>query len=58
MQAASLQVWYEDIFKKYEITHIITKTDSNFNIFLQRNIQYKKIYDDGTFIIYERLENV
>ncbi len=58
MQTSSLQVWYEDTFKKYEITHIITKTNSNFNIFLQRNIQYNKLYDDGTFTIYERLEDM
>lgn len=54
MMTSSLQVWYEDIFKKYDITHIITKTDSNFNLFLQRDINYKNIYNDGTFSIYER----
>ena len=53
MITSSLQVWYEDTFKKYGITHIITKTDSDFNIFLQRNINYKNIYNDGTFSIYE-----
>lgn len=58
MQTSSLQVWYEDTFEKYEITHIITKTNSNFNIFLQRNIRYNKLYDDGTFIIYERLDDM
>lgn len=54
MTTSSLQVWYEDIFNKYEITHIITKTNSNFNIFLQRNIDYKNIYNDGEFSIYEK----
>lgn len=56
MSTTSLQVWYEDIFKKYGITHIITKTDDNLNIFLQRNIDYKSIYNDGTFSIYESVE--
>lgn len=54
MKTSSLQVWYEDTFNKYGITHIITKTNSNFNIFLQRNISYKNIYNDGEFSIYER----
>lgn len=53
MQASSLQVWYDDVLKKYDITHIITKTNSNFNTYLQRNIEYKNIYNDGTFSIYE-----
>ena len=53
MTTSSLQVWYEDTFNKYGITHIITKTNSNFNIFLQRNIEYKNVYNDGEFSIYE-----
>ena len=53
MQASSLQVWYDDVLKKYDITHIITKTNSNFNTYLQRNIEYKNIYNDGIFSIYE-----
>lgn len=53
MQVSSLQVWYDDVLKKYGITHIITKTNSNFNTYLQRNIEYKNIYNDGTFCIYE-----
>lgn len=57
MQASSLEIWYEDIFAKYGITHIITKTNSSFNTFLQRNIQYRSLYNDGTFIFYERLED-
>ena len=52
MQASSLQVWYEDVFNKYGVTHIITKTDSNFNTYLQRNITYENIYNDGVFSIY------
>lgn len=55
MTATSLQVWYQEVLEKYEITHIITKTDSNFNIFIQRNIKYKSIYNDGTFTIYESI---
>lgn len=53
METASLKVWYKDVFEKYGITHIIIKTNSDLNLFLQRDISYKSIYNDGTFTIYE-----
>ena len=53
METASLKVWYKDVFEKYGITHIIIKTNSELNLFLQRDISYKSIYNDGTFTIYE-----
>ncbi len=53
MSVVSLKEWYGDIFKKYEITHIITKTETNLNKYLQRDINYKSVYNDGTFSIYE-----
>lgn len=54
MQTVGMQIWYEETFEKYKITHIITKVDQSLNIFLQRDINYKKVYDDGSFVIYER----
>ena len=53
MQVSSLQVWYDEIFEKYNITHILVKTNSNLNTYIQRNIKYENIYNDGTFSIYE-----
>ncbi len=53
MKASSLQVWYEDVLKKYDITHIITNADSNLNIYLGRNSSYRMLYNDGDFTIYE-----
>ena len=53
METASLKVWYKNVFEKYGITHIIIKTNSELNLFLQRDISYKSIYNDGTFTIYE-----
>ena len=54
MKTAGMQIWYEEVFQKYDITHVITKREVPLNIFLQRDINYKKLYDDGTFVIYER----
>lgn len=54
MLTSSGQKWYGDTFKKYNITHIITTKDSLLDMLLQRNIVYKNIYNDGSFVIYER----
>lgn len=53
MKASSLEVWYEEVFRKYDITHIITLTSSKLSTYLQRNSDYRAIYNDSTFIIYE-----
>ncbi len=53
MQASSLAVWYDEVFKKYEITHIITTKESNLNKYMQRSGNFHNKYDDGTFIVYE-----
>ena len=53
MQASSLQVWYEEIYKKYDITHIITTVNSNLNKYMQRSGNYRVLYNDGAFIIYQ-----
>lgn len=54
---------YKDTFKKYDITHIITFSDSNVSKKLKTDSDYKKIYpltdeekEDKRFVIYERLD--
>ena len=54
MMTTSAQNWYGDTFDKYNITHIITTKCSYLDTALQRNIAYKMIYNDGSFVIYER----
>ena len=54
MMTTSAQNWYGDTFDKYNITHIITTKSSYLDTALQRNIAYKMIYNDGSFVIYER----
>lgn len=51
-----ITIFYEDIFKKYNITHIILSSKSKINIIMfgEKNQKYNKIYKDNNFVIYER----
>lgn len=53
MLSSSMQVWYEDVFHDYDITHIITKNDSTLNMVLEKNTNNNMLYNDGNFVIYE-----
>lgn len=59
MDVSSIGTYYEDTFKKYEFTHIMIKKNSKVNMLITRekNKNYKEIYSDKNFVIYERLEN-
>ncbi len=50
-------IYYEDIFTKYNITHVILKNDSIANVYLSasNDTNYNKLYSDEYFTIYERL---
>ena len=54
MNISSIGVYYENKFEDYGITHIITKQVSKINMFLSRDSDYKELYSDDNFIIYER----
>ena len=51
----SLSTYYEDEFKKYNITNVITEKASKLNMFLSKDKNYKEIYSDDSFVIYDRL---
>ena len=54
---SSIGTYYEDKFKKYEITHVIVHRNAKLNMFLSRNDKYKELYKDDNFVIYERNES-
>lgn len=54
MLTSSGQKWYGDVFDKYKITHVMTTANSYLDMVLQRNIAYRSIYNDGSFVIYKR----
>ena len=57
INVTSLGTYYEDEFKKYDITNVITVKASKLNMFLSKDENYKEIYSDDNFVIYDRLEN-
>ena len=52
---SSVNTYYEDIFNKYGFTHLILKKDTRLNIFISRDENYKELYSDDNFVVYERL---
>ena len=54
---SSVSVYYGDIFKQYNVTHVILYKGSKVNMLIQKadSEKYKEIYSDNSFIIYEVL---
>ena len=57
INTSSISKYYEDTFEKYNITHVILgkKSKTNFIINKSHDENYKEIYSDDNFVIYERL---
>ena len=57
INTSSIGVFYEDTFKKYDITHIICNKNSKMNMIITKtnDKRYKELYSDDHFVIYERL---
>ena len=47
--------YYEDTFEKYNITHIIVRRNSKLSMLISKDSNYKNLYQDNNFVIYERL---
>ena len=47
-----------DIFSDYiNVSHVITGKKTKLNMFLSRDENYKELYSDNSFVVYERLSN-
>ena len=57
INTSGISTFYEDIFEKYNITHVITYKNSKMNMIIKKtnDENYKKIYEDDHFTVYERL---
>ena len=57
IDTSSIGTFYEDTFEKYEITHVITYKNSKMNMIIKKtkDPNYKELYEDKYFTIYERL---
>ena len=59
IETSNISRFYEDIFEKYQITHVITYQNSKMNMIITKtnDENYKEIYKDDHFVIYERDNN-
>jgi len=59
IDTSSIGKYYEDIFEKYNITHVISYKDSKMNMIItkSKDENYKELYSDKYFVVYERLNN-
>ena len=56
INVSGISTFYEDVFEKYDITHVITYKSSKMNMIIKKtnDPNYKQIYEDNYFTIYER----
>ena len=59
IETSGLSKFYGDTFEKYGITHLITMKNSKINMIIKKtdSENYKKLYSDDKFVIYEVLNN-
>ena len=57
LNVSSIGIFYEDIFEKYDITHVITYKNSKMNMIITKtnDSPYNQIYGDDYFVVYERI---
>ena len=54
INVSNISVYYEDKFEAYGITHVLLKKNSKVNMFVKRDENYKELYSDKNFVLYER----
>lgn len=57
INTSSISKFYEETFEKYDITHVIISKKSKTNMIITKtnDENYKELYSDDNFVIYERL---
>ena len=59
INTSNISNFYEDTLKKYNITHVILYKNSKMNMIIEKteDKNYKELYKDKRFVVYERLSN-
>ena len=57
IDVSSIAQYYEDVFEKYGVTHVITYKNSKMNMIIKKSHDqnYEKLYEDDHFTIWQRL---
>ena len=55
IESSNLSIWFEDVFKKYDITHVILYKNSKMNMIIKDgNLDgYNLLKEDEKFVFYE-----
>ena len=58
INSSGIGTYYGDIFKKYDITHVIVYKNSKIKMLIEKadSEKYKELYSDDNFVIYKVLE--
>ena len=54
INTSTIGSYYENTMEKYDITHLIMVKKAKLNMFISRDENYKELYSDNNFVIYER----
>lgn len=57
LNVSQIATWYDNVFKEYSATHVITGSSSKLNMLISKDPSYNKIYSDKNFVLYERVIN-
>ena len=57
VNVTNISTYYENVFNKYGITHVLIRTNSKLEMLLERDSNYKVLYSDDNFILFERETN-
>ena len=57
LKVSGVSTFYENIFEKYKMTHVICYKNSKLNMIITetKDKNYEQLYSDDNFVIYERL---
>lgn len=55
LNISNIGTFYEGKFREYEITHLLMGKNTKLNLLISRDDNYKLLYSDKKFVIYERL---
>lgn len=57
LDVSSIANYYDNVFTSENINYVITKNNSKLNMLVRRDTdKYEKVYSDGVFVIYHRIE--
>ena len=57
LSISNVSSYYENKFEQYDITHILIRDNTKLNMLISKNKEdYKKLYSDDNFVLYERVD--